>query len=400
MTLAYFDCFSGISGDMTLGALVDLGVPPEWLKGEIQRLPLSGFDLSTRTVARNGIEANQVTVSFEETHHHRDYTHIKALLAKSPFSEGVKTRSQAIFECIASAEAKIHGCDLSSVHFHEVGGIDAIVDIVGTCLGLERMGIDAIVASPLPLGGGFVRCEHGVLPVPAPATLEILKGVPVYGGNQKSELVTPTGAAIIAVTAEAFEPLPAMRVQRIGYGAGMRELDDRPNLLRIVLGEPETQAQIGSTEKLVMIETSIDDMNPEIFGYLMDTLFDDGALDVSWVPIHMKKNRPGTLLQVLCREEVRAALLALIFAETTTLGVRFYEVYRTALDRRAIEVQTVFGTVGAKQVTELDGSLRIVPEYEACKRIAAKKGVALKRVYDAVVLAADIHSPTTDQPSD
>ncbi|MBI5063098.1 MAG: nickel pincer cofactor biosynthesis protein LarC, partial [Desulfatitalea sp.] len=305
MTLAYFDCFSGISGDMTLGALVHLGVPIAWLKESLQALPLDGFDLQARTVTRHGVTAVQAVVQTEETHHHRHYDHIQTMLEKSSLAQRVKNRSLAIFDRVAEAEAKVHGCPKEHVHFHEVGAMDAIVDVVGTCLALEYLGIDGLAASALPLGSGFVTCAHGVLPVPAPAVLEILKGVPVYGGNIEMEMVTPTGAAILMGMQADFGSMPPLKISGVGYGAGTREFSQQPNLLRVVLGEPASSSSDGQTERLLMVETCIDDMNPEIFGYLMETLFDDGALDVFWIPAQMKKNRPGTLVQVLCALEQR-----------------------------------------------------------------------------------------------
>ena len=388
MSLAFFDCFSGISGDMTLGALVHLGVPVDWLKEQIHALPLDGFDIRSQAVSRHGIAAVQVAVVFEDTHHHRDYQSIQSLIEKSPLSDRVKTMSLAIFDRIAAAEARIHGCDKASVHFHEVGGVDAIVDIVGSCLGLEWLGVETVVASALPMGGGFVRCAHGVLPVPAPATVEILKGLPVYGNGIEKELVTPTGAAIVAGSAGHFGPMPVMRVRQVGYGAGTTELESQPNLLRVMLGEVENTWRIDGAQRLVMIETNIDDMNPEIFGYLMERLFEDGALDVFWVPVFMKKNRPGTMVQVLCGPLDRERVVGRILAETSSLGVRFYEVYRTALERELVEMPSPFGPVRVKKIKGFTGGDRIVPEYEVCRSIARERQLPLQEVYAAILKAA------------
>jgi len=394
MTLAYFDCFSGISGDMTLGALVHLGVPIDWLKEQIHALPLDGFDIRSQVVSRHGIAAVQVAVVSEETHHHRDYQSIQTLIGNSPLSDKAKTMSLAIFDRIAEAEARIHGCDKASVHFHEVGGVDAIVDIIGSCLGLEWLGVDTVAASALPIGGGFVRCAHGVLPVPAPATVEILKGLPVYGNEIDKELVTPTGAAIVAATARHFGPMPVMRVRQVGYGAGTTELECQPNLLRVMLGEVENAWRTDGAQRLVMIETNIDDMNPEIFGYLMERLFEDGALDVFWVPVYMKKNRPGTMVQVLCRPQDRERVVGRILAETSSLGVRFYEVYRTTLERESGEVPSPFGPVRVKKIKGLTGGDRIVPEYEVCRSIAMEHQLPLQEVYAAIVKAAADQKPS------
>ena len=372
---------------MTLGALVHLGVPTDWLRMHLEALPLEGFDFVARNVTRNGIGAVKVDVQSFEKQPHRHLSDIVTLIEKSPLPNSVKDNSLAIFDRIAVAEARIHGCDKESVHFHEVGAVDAVVDIVGTCLGLDYLGVDAIHVSPLPLGSGTLTCEHGVLPIPAPATVEILKDVPVYGGPPGKELVTPTGAAIATSLAEAFGPLPDMRIEKTGYGAGFHQLADQPNLLRVMIGEPLRQPAM-TTETLQVVETSLDDMNPEFFGYLMERLFEDGALDVLWIPVHMKKNRPGTLIQVLCEPGVRQAVIERILSETTSLGLRWYEVRRMALKRRMVEVETAFGTLSAKEVTGIDGNVRIIPEFEVCKKIAMEQGVPLRTVYAAVVQGA------------
>ncbi len=384
MTFAYFDCFSGISGDMTLGALVHLGVPVAWLKASLQTLPLEGFDLQAHTVTRHGVTAVQVVVQTVEIHHQRHYGDIRAMLENCPLAPRVKSRSLAIFERIAAAEAKVHGCPKDHVHFHEVGAMDAIVDVVGSCLAMEYLGIDRLAASALPLGRGFVTCAHGVLPVPAPAVLEILKGVPVYGGNVDMELVTPTGAGILTGTEATFGPMPPLNIDKVGYGAGTRELSQQPNLLRVVLGEPVGAAVEAQAERLLMVETCIDDMNPEIFGYLMETLFDDGALDVFWLPAQMKKNRPGTLVQVLCAPEQKDKIIARLFAETTSLGVRYHEVQRVALPRQAVTVDSAYGTLEVKRAVGPDGEPRWIPEYEVCRRIAQERKLPLRTVYETI----------------
>jgi len=388
MTLAYLDCFSGISGDMTLGALVSLGVPAGWLQQEIARLPIDGFEIRSSCVMRHGIQATRVDVRVQESHHHRNFTHIRDLIDNSPFSEAVKARGLSVFDRLATAEATVHGVAKDEVHFHEVGGMDSIVDIIGTCLAMEYLNIDAVICSRLPLGGGFVQCQHGTLPVPAPATLEILKGIPVSAGSAQVELVTPTGAAIAAALAGSFEPMPWMKVHGVGYGAGNRELESRPNLLRIVLGDQLEAEHPLSGQTLVMVECCIDDMNPELFGYLMDRLFEDGALDVYWVPVYMKKNRPGTMVQVLCAPDNRAEVVERLFSETTTLGVRYHQVHRTALAREPIEVQTPWGRVAAKRVTGPDGTRRVVPEFEACKEIAQAQKMPLRQVYESIIRTA------------
>ena len=392
--LAYFDCFSGISGDMTLGALVDLGVPVEWLRDQLRRIPLENFDVTVTSVHRNGIHANLVNVEAFDDKSSRNFSQIRNLIETSPLTEWVKSTSLQIFQKLAAAEAHIHSCSLEQVHFHEVGGIDAIVDIVGTALGLEYLAIQKNIASPIPLGKGFVSCSHGKLPVPAPATLGILKDVPVYGTTIPHELVTPTGAAIITALAQGFGSMPDMVIKKIGYGAGQRDLSDRPNLLRIILcNEAQTATDIPQElqeDQIDIIETSIDDMNPELFGHLMDRLFEDGALDVYWIPIYMKKNRPGTMLQVLCKNERRDILIHRILSETTTLGVRYYESRRRLLWRDKLEVETSYGKIAVKRVRDPQGNIRIIPEYEVCQKIAREHNLALRIVYDTVAREAAI----------
>jgi len=387
--IAYFDCFSGISGDMTLGALIDLGVPAKWLKDALSSIPLSGFDLSVSSLSRNGISAIRVQVNCETDTESRNYSQIKSLIKKSPLSPFVKQRSLEVFKRLADAEAGIHGCSIEKVHFHEVGGIDAIVDIVGTALCLEHLGINQVIASRIPLGSGFVSCRHGTLPVPAPATLALLKGVPVYGAGIPYELVTPTGAAIIVTLAESFETMPDMIVEKTGYGAGKRDLESIPNLLRVITGtEPHHQKGYltgHQTDTIVVVETCIDDMNPEVFGFLMDRLFEEGALDVYWIPIFMKKNRPGTMVQVLCRENRKEILIDCILSETSSLGVRYYDVKRRMLAREHIFVQTTYGEIQVKRIIEPGGGVRIVPEYEVCKKIAIEKNIPIRVVYDTII---------------
>lgn len=386
--LAYFDCFSGISGDMTLGALIDLGVSVDWLQNELSRLPVRGYQLSTRPVMRSGIQATGVSVDIQDAGDSRNYRNIRLLLEDCVLSDGVKSTSLAVFERLARAEADIHGCALEKVHFHEVGGVDAIVDIVGTALCLEKLGITEVISSPLPLGSGFVDCQHGKLPVPAPATIEILKDVPVYGTEVKSELVTPTGAAIITSLAQHYSRMPDMQVLKTGYGAGQRELPDRPNLLRIMVGTLLDWTAGLPSDQIMVVETCIDDMNPEFFGFIMERLFGDGALDVYWLPIHMKKNRPATLVQVLCEEASLDRLVHRLLSETTTIGVRYYKAARKRLVREQVTIQTSFGEVQVKRVKEVDGSERLVPEYDVCRAIALKRNLPLRLVYETIAKEA------------
>ena len=390
--LAYFDCFSGISGDMTLGALVDLGVPVEWLKNQLRRLPLDNFDITVSSVHRNGIHAKLVDVAAGDETHSKNFLQIRNLIEYSPLTETVKSTSLQIFQKLAEAEADIHSCSIKEVHFHEVGGIDSIVDIVGTALGLEYLAVKKIAASAIPLGRGFVDCSHGKLPVPAPATLGVLHEVPVYGTTVSHELVTPTGAAIISAQTREFGAMPQMVIKKIGYGAGQRELDDRPNLLRIVLGNDSRAANESpenlQEDRIEVIETSIDDMNPELFGYLMDRLFEDGALDVCWIPVYMKKNRPATMLQVICNVGSRDRLIRRILSETTTLGVRFYQSRRRKLWRDQLDIETSYGKIAVKRVKDPQGNIRVIPEFEVCRKIALENELPLRIVYDTVTREA------------
>jgi len=382
--IAYFDCFSGISGDMTLGAFIDLGVPVKWLKDTLRSIPLTGFDITVSSVSRHGITAKSVHIHTEDNAQSRNYTKIRSLIEKSPLSAMVKEKSLKIFERLANAESKIHGCPAEKVHFHEVGGIDAIADIVGAALCLEHLGIKKIIASSLPLGTGFVSCGHGTLPVPAPATLEILKGIPIFGSGIACELVTPTGAAIIATLAESYGPMPDMVIEKTGYGAGKQDIESKPNLLRIIAGTAQNHQTYCQKETVVMIETCIDDMNPEIFGFVMDRLFEDGALDVYWIPVFMKKNRPGTMMQVLCRKNREEAIINRILSETTSSGLRYYDVKRSILAREEIIVKTGYGMIKVKRITDPAGGMRIVPEYEVCKKIALEKNIPIRVVYDTI----------------
>ncbi len=383
--IAYFDCFCGISGDMTLGAFIDIGVPLSWLKDSLEKLPLKDFDISVESISRSGIKAKSVHVLTKNNLKSRHYSEIKDLVQNSHLSRKVNQKSLEIFERLATAEAEIHGQPKEKVHFHETGGVDAIVDIVGTALCLEYLGVEKVIASRIPLGTGFVSCQHGTLPVPAPATLSILKGVPVYGTKIPHELVTPTGAAIIASIADSFEELPDIIVEKTGYGAGKRDLKTIPNLLRIIIGTQAIHISDYQKDRISVVETSIDDMNPEFFGFLMDRLFKEGALDVYLIPVFMKKNRPGTMVQVLCTEDRKKSVINRILSETTSIGVRYYDVQRSKLVRKNITIKTIYGDVQLKHITNPNGSVRLVPEYEVCKKIAIEKGIPLKTVYDTII---------------
>jgi uncharacterized protein (TIGR00299 family) protein len=386
MKILYFDCFSGISGDMIIGALLDAGLDLDELRAALASLDVPGYTLGAEKTSRNSITGTKfnVTVS-EEDHAHRHLKDIVALIDDSRLSDGVKQLSKQTFRALAAAEASIHGESVESVHFHEVGGVDSIIDIVGSFVGLEKLGIEAVYASRVHLGTGFVRSAHGKIPVPAPATLALLRNVPVYSTGITSELVTPTGAAVLVTLAREFGNMPRMTVARTGYGAGSRELEI-PNLLRVCIGEaagPKT-----NREELVLVETNIDDMNPQIFDHVSEKLFAEGCLDVYLTPVQMKKNRPATVLSVLARPDALDEVLAVIFAETTTLGVRIERVERAYLERELVPVATGYGTVTVKVAKTAGGIANLSPEYEECRAIAVAQGLPLKDVYDEVKAAA------------
>jgi uncharacterized protein (TIGR00299 family) protein len=385
-THAYFDCMAGISGDMLLAALIDLGVPLERLQADLQQLPIGPFSLSVSTVSLNGIRARQVDIEFPDTRVERHFSDIQALIANSALPEGVKRMALKTFRRLAEAEAEVHGCALDEVHFHEVGALDAIVDIVGAALCRHYLEIDQITASPLPMGSGFVNCRHGVLPLPAPATLSLLRNVPLKGVAIEAELVTPTGAALVTEMAESFGPFPAMTLGRVGYGAGHQRFDDRPNLLRVVLGHPAVEAMRGPDilveDRIEVIETAIDDLNPEVFGYLMERLLAiDEVLDVYWIPVYMKKNRPGTLVQVMCRAGQSQSAVEVIFNETSTLGMRLHPVRRLVLPREQSVLETSLGQVAVKRIRTPDGRERLLPEYDECRRLAQAHQLPVNEVY-------------------
>jgi len=376
MKIAYFDCPSGISGDMVLGALIDLGLDTKTLKEGLGKLPLKGYTLKATRDSRHHITGTNLIIRMKETQLPRTYQDIKGMIKESGLSKRVKDLSLAIFGKLANAEAHIHGCKVTDVHFHEVGAVDSIIDIVGTAIGMERLGIERVYASSLPLGRGWVEISQGRMPVPAPATMELLKGIPVEPSPVRDELVTPTGAAIITTIAEGFGAIPSMKIEKVGYGIGDKDFKETPNLLRVIVGECDEP----DMERLIVLETNIDDMNPQVYEYLMETLFDAGALDVFLVPIQMKKGRPAILLKVLCNEGKRGILMDIIFKESTSIGVRCYPVTRFCLEREIREASTPYGRVRVK-VSKKDGRvLNIQPEYEDCKRIAKEKGVPLKDV--------------------
>lgn len=384
--IAYADCSAGVSGDMFLAACLDLGLPLDHLAQELAKVDLTGYDLETGTEIRQGLAGRRFKVSVHAQKHARHWSDIRALIHRSDVSEGVKGRALAVFERLAHVEARMHGISPEQVHFHEVGAVDSIVDVVGAAIAWEYFGLERLYASPLPVGTGWVESAHGRLPLPAPATLALLENVPVYGSGVEAELVTPTGAALLTTLAHRFGDWPAMTVLRVGHGAGSRELPDRPNILRLVLGRATVEAAL---ERLVVAETNLDDMNPEILPYLMERLFRGGALDVWLTPIQMKKGRPAVQLSVLARPAEVDPLLDIILTESTTLGVRTYPVDRRALARETRTLRTPWGEIAVKSVRR-GGKTELIPEFEACRRIAEQTRRPLKEIYaEVAALAAD-----------
>ncbi len=369
---------------MVLGAFIDMGVPTQWLAGQIGNLDIGTVEITCEDVRKNGIGAKKVHILEKSTSSARTFQDIVQLIERGAFEDSVKTLAVKIFRSIADAEAKIHRCRTEDVHFHEVGAVDSIVDIVGAALCLDYFKIKSVSSSALPLGSGFVECSHGRLPVPAPATLEILKGIPVYGGNATGEMVTPTGAGIVATLCEEFGPVPPMQVARVGYGSGTIDRETIPNLLRILIGSRDSHKPRTAVDDICVVETNIDDMNPEICGFVMEKLLADGALDVCFTPVTMKKNRPGIKIEVLCSPEKRESVATFLLTETTTAGVRYTVAARQILERSNLSIQTCFGEVQVKELTDPAGGKRYTPEYDACRKIALDDNIPLQRVYQAV----------------
>jgi pyridinium-3,5-bisthiocarboxylic acid mononucleotide nickel chelatase len=387
MRIAYFDCFSGVSGDMILGALIDAGADLHKLESELSKLKISGFTLKAEKTTRKGISGTKFFVDADDNHAERHLADIEKIMDKSDLGDEIKTKAKAIFRDLAEVEAKIHNTDPGKVHFHEIGGMDSIIDIVGSLIVIKMLGIEAIFGSRIPVEAGFVECDHGVLPLPAPATLELLKGIPVYASGIEKELVTPTGIAILKHIVQSFGVIPEMKIERIGYGAGSRDLKI-PNLLRVWIGETQLKQKYDDDE-VILIETNIDNMNPEILGYVLERLLERGALDVFMTPIFMKKNRPGTLLSILITPDKLDEALSVVFAETTSLGVRFRRLERRKLPRELIIVETSFGPVRVK-VSHTGMEERIIsPEYEDCREIAARLRIPLRKVYEEAQAAAE-----------
>jgi uncharacterized protein (TIGR00299 family) protein len=388
----YFDCFAGISGDMTLGALVDAGADASALKEQLALLGVDGFELEFEKVDRSGISATRAHVRLtKEEKKHRHLSHIEKIIGDSRLRDSVKERALKIFRRLGEAEARVHNVPVERIHFHEVGALDAIVDVVGACIGVELLGVERFVGSPLHVGSGMVEMAHGRFPVPPPAVAELLRGAPSYATDIVGELVTPTGAAIVTTLCESFGPLPRMRVEATGYGAGGREYENFPNVLRVLVGEsvkvevtPSGVSTQGD-EELLMIETNVDDVSPQVLGHLLERALESGALDCFLTPVQMKKNRPGVLVSILCRASEKESMHELLFAETPTLGVRSYTVRRRALERVFVTVETEFGTIAVKVARREGHVVNATPEYDDCHTAALTHGVPLRVVQEAAL---------------
>lgn len=386
MVIAYFDCFAGISGDMALGALLDAGAPLDELLSGLRTLPLDDWDLKVEKVRKGAIEATSVAVAVNKPQPERGLSNIEQIVNNSQLPETVKEQSLKVFRLLAEVEAKVHGVSVDEVHFHEVGAVDSIVDIVGVVYALHLLGVQEVYASALPFSRGRVKTAHGELPVPAPATMELLLGVPTYPLDIDAELVTPTGAALLKGLAKSFGAPPPFTPQKIGYGAGKRDLPF-PNVLRVIIGEMPDDVTL-ERERLTVVETNLDDMTGEVVGFVMERLFEAGARDVWLMPAQMKKNRPAVVLSVLCDSERLPTVLQILFRETTTLGVRVFEVERLCLPREFVEVETPYGIVKVKVAKLGSEIVNISPEYEDCKRIALEHKVPLKEVMTVATTAA------------
>lgn len=387
MKVAYFDCHSGISGDMILGALIDAGVDLKVIDKRLASLRLKGYELKSRRVKRDLFGGTKVDVVLSpKVHtHSRTFTDIERLLKRSKLPKSIIEDSIEIFLRLGKAEAKVHRTRIDKVHFHEVGAVDSIIDIVGGVIGMQELNVGQVLSSPLNTGEGTIECENGILSVPAPATLELLKGIPCYSSGIPYELTTPTGAAMIGFWAEAFQSRPLMTIRKTGYGTGSHIIKGHDNLLRIIVGDAEEK----SGDKIMLVETNIDDMNPEFYDHVMDSLYSAGALDVYLTSIQMKKNRPAVKISVLAPPAKREAVSHILLTETSTFGIRFTEMDRIILDRQSMEVQTPYGKVAVK-VGSMDGQvMHFSPEYESCKQIARKKNIPVKTVYDTVLQSTE-----------
>lgn len=385
MKTLYFDCFAGASGNMILGGLIALGLDADKLEREIDRLDIPGISLKLSTVDRAGISSVHVEVDAPEQTKHRHLHNIEKIIDDSSLSDGVKVRAKSIFGRLAAAEAKIHGVDVQKVHFHEVGALDAIADVVGACIGFEMLGIERFVCSKIHVGSGFVTMEHGKYPVPPPAVAELLSGVPIYSTEIEGELITPTGAAIITTLCDSFGRMPEISVEKTGYGAGTRNHKGFPNVLRLMIGESieETNGKDSDgliTEGLVLLETNVDDVSPQVLGYVLDRSLELGALDVWFTPIQMKKDRPAATISVLCSKNLRMTMLDLLYTETTTLGVRVSNIDRTSMPREVVAVNTPYGDIEVKVAAIGGRVINVMPEYEQVKLIAKEKSLPFREV--------------------
>ena len=387
MKILYYDCFSGISGDMNLGAMLDLGVDPAYLLGELKKVNIDdSYEIRISREKRRGIEGTRFEVllqTHDHSHQHRTYSDIARLLEESGVSARAKNTGLNIFRKVAEAEAKVHGCDVEEVHFHEVGALDSIVDLDGAAVCLDYLQVDRVLSSPVEIGGGFVRCTHGILPVPAPATVEILRGIPLKSGAVAFETTTPTGAAILAATVDSFTDKLNFTPVKIGYGVGQRDTEI-PNVLRIYLGESgegESDPDVAEQDAWVL-ECNIDDMNPELYDAVMDRLFEKGALDVTLTPILMKKSRPAVTLSVICDQERKKEMEEILWLHTSTFGLRAYRISKVMLKRDFSTVETKYGPVTMKQAYFKGKRIKSKPEYEDCKRLAGEKGVSILEILD------------------
>ena len=379
MKIIYFDCFSGISGDMILGALFDSGLSLDLFNKELTKLPISNYEVSISKTNKNSISGTSFCLIINDNSSHRHLKEITEIIDKSKLKKIIKDKAKSIFTKLAEVESKIHNEPIDKIHFHELGGIDTIIDIIGTLIGLDLLGINMIYSSPIPLGKGFIKTQHGLLPVPAPATIELLKNIPVYMNGIEGELVTPTGAVLISTLAQEFIELPLMEIKNIGYGAGKSDFQT-PNLLRVFIGNLFNE---NSIDKNLLIETNIDNMNPQIYEYVIEKLFQDGALDVFLTPIIMKKGRPGVILSIICEASLEKKLTKIIFEETTTIGYRKYNVEKIFLNRKIKEINTKWGKIKVKAVKQ-NSITKYYPEYEECKKIALENNIPLIDIIKSV----------------
>ena len=382
-TIAYLDCFAGISGDMLLGALLSAGWPVERLQDVIARLKLGDVQVEARRVSKHGISATQVTIHSSPHQPHRGLKELSAIVLGAALSSEIQQRAISALTLLAEAESEVHNMPVERIHFHEVGAVDTVIDIVGALVGFEELSIDAVYSSTLPWSSGTVKTEHGILPVPPPAVALLLKGVPVVGVEIEGETVTPTGATLARTVVKQFGPMPAMEVTAVGYGAGQRDWPDRPNALRLTIGQAEESAAGLTAQTLTMLACNIDDVNPQWYASLMEALQNAGALDVWLTPGQMKKNRPATVVEILCRKDKADELRTLLLKHTTTLGVREHDVTRYSLQRRIETVQTSYGPVRIKVATLPDGSIKVAPEHDDCAARAVEHNVAVKDVWMA-----------------